>query len=535
MAAVLEMTEIKKALTYLILAITLATGCITIFYHLERPFESDRPAARVVFSSQNVMSLIKDPPDFRHPSLYYIALHYSLKMFGGSGFSAYLPGAIFGLACIAALFFFLERRVGLLAAAGGSLLLSVTPEFIGQSREVANFSLFSLLSLLSSYYFLKCAFNRDAASPRKTDFLFYIISTVLCFYCNFFAFFIAAAQFLFLSYIRFSTKRLDKNIVYAYLLCILLGVPSLIMLAKGFFMDIPVREAASQASQEVYTGAWEFMMRTAAEYFPFDRGFLPFGMGFALLMILYVAFYYLFSDFRIRQFPDLIYILIVVLLTVTISFAATDTVRLRPYYFVFLWPLLTVFFFEAIDRLCREEIKNAAIRNAVYILFMGIVVFAYSYMLNNARDDFYGNVSDRSIAPAVRTIVESRHKSRRVVLEYIPDVHALYYHAFDYPYRDYDRYLEMVSGRGGEMRGRRLSFSVMDSSLAANVAKPGDFENPAASMAKREKYWFIYNKRHQNPNILKPLESRCSKEYVSTVYILFYCDPGGRGSGTEMQ
>lgn len=123
------------------------------------------------------------------PPLYFLIMHCWIKLFGDSEFSLRLPSAIFGSISILLMYkvatLMFDTRVGLTSV----LILSLSTFHIGYAQEARSYTLVSLLTLLSVYFFISLIRN-----TTRTNFVGYIVSTVLLLYNHYYCCFVLIAQ-----------------------------------------------------------------------------------------------------------------------------------------------------------------------------------------------------------------------------------------------------------------------------------------------------------------------------------------------------
>lgn len=124
-----------------------------------------------------------------HPPLYYIILHYWINLFGNNEFSIRFPSLIFGSFAILMIYMvgslIFNKKIGLLS----SLLLALSVFHIQYSQEARMYSLLTLLSLLSIYFFIKLL-NRITFSVS----FWYILFSIFMMYTHIFGLFIIIFQ-----------------------------------------------------------------------------------------------------------------------------------------------------------------------------------------------------------------------------------------------------------------------------------------------------------------------------------------------------
>src|SRR5580704_366809 len=168
-------------------------------------------------------------------AFYYLLLR-GWVLFGDS--EAWLQGlsALFGVLTIPAVYElgkrFLDRNVGLVAAA----LLAVNSSHVGYSENVRCYSLWLLLTVLSTYCFLALL----ESPQRKALWLLYILCAVLLIYTQVFGVFFLGAQWL---AVAFRIRRLGIWKILTTLVAIgILSVPMAIVILtqnKGQLAWIP--------------------------------------------------------------------------------------------------------------------------------------------------------------------------------------------------------------------------------------------------------------------------------------------------------
>lgn len=169
-----------------------------------------------------------------NPPLYYALLHSWVSVFGDSEFSARFPSVIFGSLSIIAIYglgkLLFDRKTGLIAA----LILSTSVFHVWFAQEARAYTLLTLLTLLSFYYFLKIL-----NSPHdKLYTAAYLITGVLLLYTHYYGLPVIAAQnvYCFTQYLRRRTPGglgLMKWLKLQILLLLLFLPASIVMIIQG--------------------------------------------------------------------------------------------------------------------------------------------------------------------------------------------------------------------------------------------------------------------------------------------------------------
>ncbi len=170
---------------------------------------SQRPLLDVV--------LLQDPT----PPLYYLCLHFWMKLTGNGAAMVRVLSAVFGSLSIPAIYFLaskiLNKKTGIVSA----LLLAVSPVNIYLSQLTRTYSLLTLLSIISMYLYIEVSQKKNT----KTVWL-YAACNVLLVYTHVFAWFIVVAQNLhFLFKHKLDLFKKERWWIYLQLVLIALFTP----------------------------------------------------------------------------------------------------------------------------------------------------------------------------------------------------------------------------------------------------------------------------------------------------------------------
>ncbi|MDQ3821409.1 MAG: glycosyltransferase family 39 protein, partial [Acidobacteriota bacterium] len=151
-------------------------------------------------------TIVEETSNDVHPPLYYFALHYWMKLFGDSESGVRLLSALFGTLAIVVIYFLAallyDNGTGLLA----SLLLALSPFNIAFSQEARMYTLFTLLALLSVYFFIKVL-----EEGRPTALAGYVIASALMLYTHVYSLFVIVAENLFWLSLFFTSRETFKR------------------------------------------------------------------------------------------------------------------------------------------------------------------------------------------------------------------------------------------------------------------------------------------------------------------------------------
>lgn len=176
------------------------------------------------FSQQDLVSILNLPSyEAQIPPLYYILLHFWIGLVGTSEFAVRSLSAIFGSLSIFAIYklgkYLFNVKIGIYS----SFILAVSIFHIYFSQEARMYSLLTLTTLISIFFFLK-SLNEN----RLRFWVSYIIVSILMLYTHFYGIFILIFQFFYLIFYYRNKIGYGKNCLVAFFLVILGFFPWLI-------------------------------------------------------------------------------------------------------------------------------------------------------------------------------------------------------------------------------------------------------------------------------------------------------------------
>jgi len=178
------------------------------------------------FSQKDLVSILNPPSsETQIPPLYYILLHFWIRLVGTSEFAVRSLSAIFGSLSIFALYKLGKKIFNVKIAIYSSLILAVSIFHIYFSQEARMYSLLTLTTIVSIFFFLK-SLNEN----RLRFWASYIIVSILMLYTHSYGIFILIFQFFYLLFYYRNKIGYVKNGLIAFFLVILGFFPWLIKL-----------------------------------------------------------------------------------------------------------------------------------------------------------------------------------------------------------------------------------------------------------------------------------------------------------------
>ncbi len=203
--------NLDKRYVFIILVIIIILSSLLRIYDLgDESLWSDEGIS--VDISKGTISDVIDRSNNDPKPLYYLILHFWMKLFGNSEFSVRFPSVIFGILSIYVIYklgeFIFDTKIGLLS----SIILSISLYHIRYSQEARSYSLLVLLVLLSNYYFVKFLENKDErkyiTGDERKHITGYVLSSIAMIYTHFFGLFYIVFQNIY--YLAFQRKDIKS-------------------------------------------------------------------------------------------------------------------------------------------------------------------------------------------------------------------------------------------------------------------------------------------------------------------------------------
>jgi uncharacterized membrane protein len=176
-----------------------------------------------------------------HPPLYFLLMHFWVKLAGTSEVALRLPSVFFGILGL----FMVFKMAALLwdgeAGLWSSMIVALSVFHIRYSQEARMYSLFFLLAVTSFYFLVRMMKGRQKGAVWG-----YALSTALLLYCHFYGLFIVAGQNVFYLFFRRSHKE-----------TVALGLKKWFLLqALLALVFVPYLKPLCLATARIKTGFW---------------------------------------------------------------------------------------------------------------------------------------------------------------------------------------------------------------------------------------------------------------------------------------
>lgn len=130
-----------------------------------------------------------------HPPLYYLLLHFWIRMCGDHALATRLFSLLVSVAAIPVLYHLARKTMSQVAGLVAALLAAVSPFYVYYAQETRMYALVTLFTLLSSYILLELT-TEGRATPRRRFYLWcgFVAADVAAAYTHYFSFFVLAFQ-----------------------------------------------------------------------------------------------------------------------------------------------------------------------------------------------------------------------------------------------------------------------------------------------------------------------------------------------------
>lgn len=226
----------------------LLTGLVLRIYNLDKESIWVDEGISVFRANLDPTSLIINLIQNVHPPFYFLNLHYWVGIFRDSELSIRCLSVIFSFFAMGMIYRvgteIFNKNIGLFSL----LLLSISPLHIFYAQEARSYSLMTLLSLLSMYYFLKLLDRQSLKNSTG-----YVISSGLLIYTHNYGLFIILAQNIYMLTMPLFSKELKfyfKKWMFLQCLLFVLYLPWIRILSKqilkvqeGFWISPPTQNS----------------------------------------------------------------------------------------------------------------------------------------------------------------------------------------------------------------------------------------------------------------------------------------------------
>lgn len=248
----LKKAYINKIVPYFPFLLFIVNIVLKFLFLTAAPIGHDEPFS-IYYAQGSVSSLINVLKTGNNPPLFEVLLHFWIKLFGISPFSVRFLPAMFACICPVVLYYFTKRNFSLRVAIASSLLFTFSNLLLYYAHDCRVYSLFVLLGLMSSYYYLE-VLNDDRRTLLKQG-LFVLFSTLLI-YAHYFGFIVLAVQIIHLLLVKrgvFLKTSINYFFVLVfYLPCILNVFTRFNDSVKGTWVEPP------SGIESLYNMLWAF-------------------------------------------------------------------------------------------------------------------------------------------------------------------------------------------------------------------------------------------------------------------------------------
>ena len=223
----------------MVLGLTCAVvlGAALRFHHLGKESLWLDEAFSVQLAHSSLSTIVTETAKDVHPPLYYVALHYWVRVAGDSERAVRLLSALASIATIVVLCRLATHLFGRATGVTAAFFAAVSPFQVEFAQEARMYALLALFSVSSIYFLVRLLDARER--HRRWVFAGYVLTTTLMMYTQVYSVFIVTAEALVLvSTIVASTpdsRRLAKIAALGLAIAVLLFLPWLPILLRQIF------------------------------------------------------------------------------------------------------------------------------------------------------------------------------------------------------------------------------------------------------------------------------------------------------------
>lgn len=359
----------------LILAGILLIGLLLRSYNLSGESLSVDEGVSVWLAQAGQIHILENRAVNFHTPLYFIILHYWVILFGISEFSSRFLSVVLGFFALIMAFklgsLIFDKETGIL----NSLFLGVSTFHIYHSQSVRMYSLLTLLTLLSFYFFIKIL--------KKWDFALlvgYLLSSVFLIYTHYSGFFVIFVQNIFLIFTRLLSK--DSKFSFRkwfilYFVLIILFIPWIRFVLSKINLKIFIDELSRR---QEYIFLWYFRLPVRSINTITDS-FFKWSSQTEVLLLIYLISIFLAISYRYIKMVSLL--LIWLFVPIALLFLLYSPARYQPQYSTVASLAFYLLAAKGITNIGNKSLKMIVI--AVVIIFSCLGLIKYYTLPRNAK------------------------------------------------------------------------------------------------------------------------------------------------------
>ncbi|RLD61348.1 MAG: hypothetical protein DRJ05_02800 [Bacteroidetes bacterium] len=189
-----------------------------------------------------------------NPPLFFVLIHFWIKIFGISAISTRFLPLIFSTITVLFIYKTGMKFFNIRIAIISSLLFTFSNYHMYFAHETRVYSLFALLTTISMYAFLSLILDKS----KRGYFYLLIISNILLIYSHFFGFFVLFIQFLSIISIKGLRDNLIKKYAFATFVTFILYVPYIKLLLDRFSSSSGGTWVSTPTFESLYNNLWKF-------------------------------------------------------------------------------------------------------------------------------------------------------------------------------------------------------------------------------------------------------------------------------------
>ncbi len=354
------------------LIIFVILGALFIFSHQSLRLDESQSLWQTSYTPSKILNIIAQDV---HVPLYHVILHFWQLFLGNTVETARILSLIFFIFSIPALYLLGSRALNQSIALFATILFAISPFMNWYGNEIRMYSLFTLLTILSQYFFLTIFRNKDADA-----WIGYSVVSILGIFTHYFFSFVILVQIIFyLMYWGMFPKKSFRNFLIIGIILAGVFTPWLWYVKSLGTINEEAPLLTPPTTVNVFNTFSEFL-------FGFQNDHLNTILVSLWPLTVLLGFLALRENKKIS--PETIYFLMSILIPITAAFVVSIT--LRPL-FVSRYLILTIpslyLFIGWIFSTYPAQLRRALKVVVIFIMLSGLAVEAISQS-NPIRENY---------------------------------------------------------------------------------------------------------------------------------------------------
>lgn len=187
----------------------------------------------IFYAQMDIPSIFSMLTTENNPPLHFLLLHFWIKIFGISAFSVRFLSVLFSSLTVIIIFLTGKKFFSYFTGISASLVFTFSWFHMYFSHEARVYPLFVFFTALSLYYFLEIC----TRPQKKSSYIVLFFINLLLIYSHYFGFFVLAAQFISVFFIR-EVRKVITKLLLVFLLLFVSYIPNIIIFFNRLTLSV---------------------------------------------------------------------------------------------------------------------------------------------------------------------------------------------------------------------------------------------------------------------------------------------------------